>query len=264
MHIHPLDAYRFGESPLHRLDARVKLSLVLLFILCISLTPTGAWPAYVFLFTLVLSVAAASELGLTYALKRSFLVLPFLFAALPLLVTTRGSVLAKVSLGGWSLAVTAPGLERFLSIALKSWLAVQMAVLLTATTPLPDILVAMRALGVPRLLVAILGLMWRYVFVLADEALRMMRAREARSASAGGKGGGTTTWRAQVAGQMVGSLFLRGYERSERIYHAMLARGYDGTVRSLPLKPLSSMERVVLGTGIAILFSLLLLTHFLG
>jgi cobalt/nickel transport system permease protein len=137
-------------------------------------------------------------------------------------------------------------------------------VLLTATTPLPDILVAMRALGVPRLLVAILGLMWRYVFVLADEALRMMRAREARSASAGGKGGGTTTWRAQVAGQMVGSLFLRGYERSERIYHAMLARGYDGTVRSLPLKPLSSMERVVLGTGIAILFSLLLLTHFLG
>ncbi|MGC8786867.1 MAG: cobalt ECF transporter T component CbiQ [Anaerolineae bacterium] len=264
MHIHPLDAYHFGDSLLHRADARVKLSLVLLFILCVSLMPIGAWPAYVLLFAFVLSASVASELGLTFALKRSLLALPFLLTALPLLVTVKGAVIVRVSLGSWVFSLTASGLERFLSIALKSWLAVQMAVLLTATTPLPDILVAMRALGVPRLLIAILGLMWRYLFVLADEALRMIRAREARSASASGKGGGTVTWRARVAGGMVGSLFLRGYERSERIYHAMLARGYDGTIRSLPLRPLSSVERVILGVGAALLLALLFVGHLLG
>lgn len=264
MHIHPLDVYHFSNSFLHRLDARVKLSLVLLFILCVSLMPTGAWPAYVLLFALALSTAVASELGLTFALKRSLLVLPFLLAAVPLLVTTKGAVIVQVALDRRVFLVTASGLERFLSVALKSWLAVQMAVLLTATTPLPDILVAMRALGVPRLLLAILGLMWRYLFVLADEALRMIRAREARSASMSARGGGTVAWRARVAGGMVGSLFLRGYERSERIYYAMLARGYDGTIRSLPLKPLSSMERLVLGLGIFVLLGLLFIAYFLG
>ncbi len=226
--------------------------------------PTGVWPAYVLLFALVLSTAAASELGLTFALKRSLLVSPFLLAAVPLLVTTKGAVIVQVALGSWSLALTTPGLERFLSIVLKSWLAVQMAVLLTATTPLPDLLVAMRALGIPRLLVAILGLMWRYLFVLADEALRMMRAREARSASISAKSGGTITWRARVTGGMAGSLFLRGYERSERIYHAMLARGYDGTIRSLPLKPLSPTEYLILGTGLVVLLGLLFIGYFLG
>nr|MBC7244605.1 cobalt ECF transporter T component CbiQ [Chloroflexota bacterium] len=248
---------------MHLLDARVKLSLVLAFVLSVSLMPIGAWPAYVLLFALVLSASATSELGLTFTLKRSLLALPFLLAALPLLVTTKGSILVHVPLGSWFLSITVSGLERFLSIALKSWLAVQMAVLLTATTPLPDILVAMRALGVPRLLVAILGLMWRYLFVLADEALRMMRARDARSASMSGRSGSTIAWRARVTGGMVGSLFLRGYERSERIYHAMLARGYDGTIRSLSLKPLSSVERLTLGIGLGILTGLVLMAHFL-
>lgn len=264
MHISPLDTYRFGNSFLHHFDARVKLGLVLAFILSVSLMPIGAWPAYVLLFALVLSASASSELGLTFTIKRSFLALPFLFAAVPLLVTTKGPAIIRVALDSWSFSITAPGLERFLSIALKSWLAVQMAVLLTATTPLPDILVAMRALGIPRLLVAILGLMWRYLFVLADEALRMMRARDARSAAMSGKSGGTVAWRARVTGGMVGSLFLRGYERSERIYHAMLARGYDGTIRSLPLKPLSFVERLSLGIGIVTLAGLVLMARFLG
>ncbi|MGQ9492859.1 MAG: cobalt ECF transporter T component CbiQ [Anaerolineae bacterium] len=264
MHISPLDTYRFGNSFLHQFDARVKLGLVLAFILSVSLMPIGAWPAYVLLFALVLSASASSELGLTFTIKRSFLALPFLFAAVPLLVTTKGPAIMRVALDSWSFSITAPGLERFLSIALKSWLAVQMAVLLTATTPLPDILVAIRALGIPRLLVAILGLMWRYLFVLADEALRMMRARDARSAAMSGKSGGAVAWRARVTGGMVGSLFLRGYERSERIYHAMLARGYDGTIRSLPRKPLSSVERLSLGIGIVTLAGLVLMARFLG
>src|SRR4030042_524447 len=82
--------------------------------------------------------------------------------------------------------------------------------------PSPDLLVAMRALGVPRLLVSIFGLMWRYLFVLVDEATRLMRARLARSGQSdipGTRPGGNISWRARVTGGMGGSLLLRAFER---------------------------------------------------
>jgi cobalt/nickel transport system permease protein len=76
--------------------------------------------------------------------------------------------------------------------------------------------------------------MYRYLFVLADETMRLLRARDARSARPpGGGGGGTVLWRASVAGHMVGQLFLRSYERSDRVYNAMLARGYRGYIQTL-------------------------------
>ncbi len=264
MHVSPFDAYRSGDSPLHELDARVKLFLTLAFILSVSLAPVGAWPVYILLFTLALSASILSELGVRFVMGRAFLAAPFVLAALPVLVTVRGTALFAISLGRFSVSITAPGMERFLSIALKSWLSVQMAVLLTSTTSLTELLVAMRALRLPRLLIAVLGLMWRYLAVLVDEALRMMRARESRSASWQGAGGGSLLWRARVTGAMAGTLFLRGYERSERIYNAMLARGYDGTIRSLPLATLSAKERLVLVVGLASLVVLVLLGYWVG
>ncbi|MCX6027517.1 MAG: energy-coupling factor transporter transmembrane component T, partial [Chloroflexi bacterium] len=117
----------------------------------------------------------------------------------------------------------------------------------------------------PRLLVARFGLMWRYLFVLADEALRLMRARAARSgrpALAAGEAGHhqpmpPLAWRARVAGGMAGNLFLRAFERSDRIYIAMLSRGYDGEVRSLPLSPLTLSGWLTLAGGFALLAFLL-------
>jgi cobalt/nickel transport system permease protein len=264
MHISPFDAYRFGDSLLHQVDARVKLVLALAFILSVSLAPVGAWPVYILLFALTLSAAIVSELEISYVMRRAFLAAPFVLAALPVLVSVEGTVLWVVSLGRLSLSVTAAGMERFLSIALKSWLSVQMAVLLTSTTPLTQLLVAMRTLRMPRLLIAVLGLMWRYLAVLMDEAVRMMRARESRSGSWQGSGGGSLLWRARVTGAIAGTLFLRGYERSERIYNAMLARGYDGTIRSFPLAALSAKELLVLIVGLAILFAMVLLGYLIG
>jgi cobalt/nickel transport system permease protein len=87
---------------------------------------------------------------------------------------------------------------------------------------------------VPRIFVAIIGFMYRYLAVLGEEATRLMRARSARSAvAAGTTGGGSVAWRARVTGSMVGSLFLRSYERSERFYAAMQARGFEGTFRHM-------------------------------
>jgi len=266
MHIHFLDPFQPRQSPIHRLDPRVKFVLALAFILTAALTPSGAWSAYILLFALAFSATILSDLGASYVLKRSALALPFVLSALPLIFTTEGASLLDLSIGAWSLTVTQPGLARFASLALKSWVSVQAGILLAVTTPFPDLLVAMRALGVPRLIVAVIGLMWRYLFVLADEALRLIRARLARSGDAANaelRTGGSLVWRARVAGGMAGSLFLRAFERSDRIYMAMLSRGYDGEARTLPLPHIRPLQWLTLGVGLGILALLLVLAYLI-
>jgi len=260
MHVHFLDPYHPGRSLVHRLDARVKFLLALAFILTTALTPVGAWPVYVLLFALILAVEVLSELGVMYVLRRAILALPFVLAALPVIFTQQGPALFVIPLGPWTLTVYQPGMERFISVALKSWISVQAAILLATCTSFPDLLLAMRAVGIPRLLVAIFGLMWRYLFVLADEAIRLIRARASRSGYAdqpGLKPGGSIAWRGRVAGGMAGSLFLRAFERSDRIYTAMLSRGYDGEVRAAPLPPLAPYSRLALLLILALFAALL-------
>ena len=99
------------------------------------------------------------------------------------------------------------------------------------TAPFPDLLKAVRVLRVPALLTATMSFMYRYIFVLVDEAMRLQTARDARSAA--GSGQTTLLWRARVLGGMIGNLFVRSYERSERIYTAMLAHGFSGEIRTL-------------------------------
>lgn len=266
MHVHFLDPYQHRQSLIHAMDGRVKLVLAVAFILTTSLTPNGAWAAYILLFALLISAELLSELPIGYFLRRAFLALPFVLAALPLPFTVPGDILAEFSVGRVALHISTEGLIRLLSIAIKSWLSVQVAVLLTVSTPFPDLLQAMRALKLPRLLVAVFGLMWRYLFVLVDEALRLMRARSARSSQhpvGNYRTGRTVGWRAQVTGSMAGSLFLRAFERSDRIYLAMLARGYDGEVRLRPLPPLTRLQWLSLLSGIAILLLILALGQLL-
>ena len=134
----------------------------------------------------------------------------------------------------------------FATILLKSWLSVQFALLLAFTTPFHELVDALRELRLPRVMVAIISFMYRYLGVLGDEATRMNRARQARSAvPAGARAGGSVTWRASVTGHMVGSLFLRSYERSERIYAAMQARGFDSDFRHMSMRRLQPGEVAV-------------------
>jgi len=276
MHAHFLDPYQPRPSLIHALDPRVKLMLALAFILAAALIPIGAWPAYVLLLALALSVVMLSELGAGFVLKRSALALPFVLAAIPILFTAKGAPLWSASLGPWAIAISDAGAQRFFSVLLKSWLSVQMAIVLAASTPFPQLLLAMRAVRIPRLIVAIFGLMWRYLFVLVDEVLRLLRARAARSGdpdAAAGMGwrklttrltarrGGTLAWRAHVAGGMAGNLLVRSFDRGERIYAAMTARGYDGEVRAFPLPALPAGQRIILGGGLALLFLLVFLGY---
>lgn len=264
MHVHFLDPYKHRQSLIHALDPRVKFVVSLAFILTTALTPAGAWPVYILLLALILTIELLSELGISYVLKRSMLATPFILAALPILFTLEGTTLLRFTFGSWVITLSQSGLTRFASIALKSWISVQAAIVLAASTPFPELLMAMRAVRIPRLLVAIFSLMWRYLFVLADEVVRLTRARAARSGDTGRadlKTGGSLTWRAQVTGGMAGSLFLRAIERSDRIYNAMLARGYDGEIRALPLPQLRTTHWLLISLCLIFLSSLLVYAY---
>ncbi len=262
MHVHLVDQYQAGHSLVHRLDPRVKVVTAVLLILLFNLTPAGAWPAYVLSLSLVAALSLIAEISPWFVLRRSAIVLPFALAAVTLLFTTPGQPLGQLPLVGWT--ISRPGLTRFLTILLKSSLSVQVAIVLAVTTHFADLLWALGSLRVPKLLVAIVSFMYRYLFVLADEAFRMQRARQARSAAPAGESGagGSLAWRAQVTGWMVGQLFLRSYERSERVYQAMAARGYQGEIRRLSPPPLTGQD-LVLGALPVVAAGLIQLVSFL-
>lgn len=233
MHFHVVDAYQETGSLLHRVDARIKVIVTFVLILFIALTPMGAFGAYVGFFALVMASVLLARVDPLTVLRRSLVALPFAGAAISLIFTVPGPSLGTVPLLEWSISTT--GLIRFASIMFKSFVSVQVAVLMMQTTHFTDMLWALGALHVPRVLVAILSFMYRYLFVLADEALRLTRARDSRSATIGVSPitGRSIAFRARTTGRMLGNLFLRSYDRSERVYQAMVSRGYRGEIRQL-------------------------------
>ena len=235
-----LDRYLEGRSWFHSADARIKLVMALGFIFATTSIPPGKWIGFAAMLALVWLAVAISRVGLLRVFLRSLIAIPFILIALPTVFTKPGIPLFELDLALFTLTGTLEGLDFFLSVLLKSWASVTAAVVLTATTPPLRLLEALRALRVPAVLVAIVMLMYRYLFVLVDEAQSLMRARTARSAAIGPKSGGSLVWRAKSAGGMAGSLFIRTLDRSERIYMAMLARGYDGTLRQ---SHVDSLER---------------------
>jgi len=246
-----LDRYLEGTSPIHRLDPRLKLLSTLAFVLATTSTPPSAWPVFSSLAVLAWAAIFVSRIPLFQALKRSAIALPFIgIVALSLPFTQGGQVMWAWRPFGWSLAITDQGVVLFVTILIKAWLSVLASGLLVATTPFSSLLQAMRTLHIPAILTTIISFMYRYLFVLVDEAMRLQTAREARSAGSGG----SLLWRAHVLGGMIGSLFIRSYERSERIYAAMLSRGSARQIQApmgLAWQPFDSW--VGLGWGAALI-----------
>lgn len=234
MHAEAFDRYHHGQSPAHNLDARIKVIITIAFILSNAILPDGAWLAFGLAWLFILFANRMSGLGLWFTFKRSFIALPFAMAAITVLFTIPGQPVASFDFLAWNLTITNAGLLRFVSIVTRSWLSVQVAILLVAVTEFPKIVHALRHLHLPAVLTVIISFLYRYLFILTDEVLRMLRARQARSgAAAGWKSGGSVLWRARIAGNMAGQLFLRSYERSDRIYNAMLSRGYRGELMTI-------------------------------
>jgi cobalt/nickel transport system permease protein len=261
LHVNTFDRYQARHSLIHQLDPRVKVVVTILLILSNVLLPDGAWLAFGLAWGVILLINALARLPLLYAFKRSFIALPFALAAVTIMFTLPGQPLASFQLGPWTLTISDAGLIRFVSIVIRSWLSVQVAILLVATTQFPDLMHALRHLRLPQILVAVVSFTYRYLFVLSDEVTRMLRARDARSArQAPYRSGGSLLWRARIAGHMIGQLFLRSYERSDRIYNAMLARGYRGHFYTLNPHVMKSGDWLV---GAAAMAAIVLL-QFVG
>ncbi len=254
MHANEFDRYRHGHSLLHRLDARIKVLVTVAYIVSNVLLPDGAWLAFGLAWVFLAYCNWISGLGAGFTFKRSFVALPFALVALTAIFSIPGHSLAHWHIGMWTLIPTDAGLLRFVSVLVRSWLSVQMAILLVAVTTFPDIIHALGHLYVPAIIVTIIAFLYRYLFVLTDEVMRLMRARQARSAALPGtKSGGSLWWRSQIAGNMAGQLFLRSYERSDRIYNAMLSRGYTGQLQTMHAQKIDTADWLVGAVALAAL-----------
>ena len=200
---------------MHRLDARYKLLFTMAFVIAVVATPIGQWRvlgSLGLLLALLVGISGASVRSLVLRWAGFALVIGFLA------VMVAPGLPARASHG----LVTV-----ILSIVVKNSLAFLMMLVLATVSPWLDLLQAMRRLGVPRVLVATLQFMERYIHVLGEELARMSQARRARSF----QGGSILSWRLLTG--MLGMLLLRSFERAERVHSAMLARGWDGTIHNL-------------------------------
>jgi cobalt/nickel transport system permease protein len=212
--------YVAGTTPVHRLEPHVKLVAVLTFALVVVATPVHAgWApaAYAGYLVAVLTVAAVARVG-PGRLARGLLVeVPFVVFALLLPLVTAGPQVEVLGL-----AVSRSGLETGGGLLAKATLSVLAATVLAVTTEPRALLRGLHRLRLPDVLVQILMFMIRYADVVTAELHRMRVARESRGFRARGLAG------LRVLGATAGSLFVRSYERGERVHLAMLSRGYEG------------------------------------
>lgn len=197
-----LDRYSRLDSPVHRLPAALKLAATLLLVVAILLVPASRPDVLAACFGLLLLVAGLSRIPWRFLVTRVLLLEPFV-------------------LGVALLALFQPnGGRLFLFLVARSSLCLLALVLLSNTTPFADLLRVLKAAHTPAILVTTLSLMYRYLFVLVDEAQRMRRARSSRTFAPRR----AHVWHATST--VVSQLFVRSSERAERIYSAMCARGW--------------------------------------
>lgn len=211
-----------GRSLVHRVPAHAALVGVLAFVLVVVATPATEPLAFVGYTLLLVLVIGLAGLPPVLVLRRMVVELPFVAFALLLPFVATGP---KVEVLG--LAVSRSGLGDGGALLAKGTLGVVAAIVLSATQHPRDLLLGLQRLRVPALLVAIAGSMVRYTAVVLDEMRRMRLARESRGFEA------RSVRDARVLARSVGALFLRSYERGERVHLAMLSRGWDGAVPRL-------------------------------
>jgi cobalt/nickel transport system permease protein len=251
------ERYHHGDGVIYRADPRVKIVVAVLFAFAITAIPEGHWLAFAGFGGFTVVAIALSKLPPGLVLRRAFVALPFVAAAIPRIFSRAGETVFTTPLIGWT--ASREGMIAVGSILLKSWLAVLMAVVLTSCTQPLDLIRGLERLRMPRILASTVFFMYRYLFVIGGEGQRLMRARESRSAVLEShRSGVSATWRAKVLGNMIGSLFIRSFERSERIYAAMQARGYDGTMRFIEERTLVRADWILLASSVIAMGGLVL------
>jgi len=202
MSAHHFMAHGHGHSALHRAPAGLKLAGALALVLTVVLLPRPQVTGLLMVAIVLAGLLAISRISILFLLKRLLLLEPLVLGVAGLMWFQPG--------GGKIVAV----------VMLKANLCLLTTILLSHTTPFTELVRVLQRLRVPWLFITTLTLMHRYLFVLADEAERMRRARASRTFTLGRR----FQW--QSLASVVGQLFVRASERAERIYNAMCARGW--------------------------------------
>jgi len=209
--------YVVGDTSIHRLAPETKVVATFVFVMAVVATPREAFWAFAVDAFLVGLVAVAAGLGLARLGRRLVLELPFLAFALFLPFVGGGERVAV-----WGLELSEPGLWGAWNIVVKGTLGVAAAAVLASTTSVPEMLRALDRLRLPAIVVQIASFMARYLEVIAGDLRRMQIARESRCSS------GRRVAQLRAVATSAGALFIRSFERGERVHVAMLARGFDG------------------------------------
>lgn len=214
-HAHQLYVER--ATLVHRLPPQCKLLAVLAFVFAVVSTPRSVWWPYAVYAGALAGVAILARIPPPLILRRMLVEIPFVVFALLLPVISRGP---RVDVLGLSLSES--GLVAAGILLAKGTLGVVASILLAATTQPRDLLLGLQSLRMPQLLVQIMTFMFRYVEVVLAEMARMRVARESRGFRARNLG------QLRVLAHSAGALFIRCFERGERVHLAMLSRGYSG------------------------------------
>ncbi|MGH9594059.1 MAG: energy-coupling factor transporter transmembrane component T family protein [Bryobacteraceae bacterium] len=226
MHHVVVDRWSRGVSPLHGRDARAKLAALLVFLISLATTPPTDQLAFAGYAALLILAAAVARLPIPALSARAALVLPF-SATFALLTWWSGDPMRAVGL------------------AEKSFLSGLAALLLVATTPLTRWTAALSAFRLPRTLILVIQFLYRYLFVVADQAQRMHRAAQCRH------GLGKRPGRFQAAAGAVSVLFARSWQRADGVYHSMLARGFRGRFVPSSATPFRAADAIFLAAAAA-------------
>jgi cobalt/nickel transport system permease protein len=214
--------YVAGESPVHRVAPEVKIAATVTYVLAVVATPREALWAFGGDVVLLAGVVVLAGLSPVLVARRLRIEIPFLLFAAFMPFTG-----ASPRLDVLGVSLSEPGLWSAWNIVAKGTLGVAASIVLAATTPVADLLRGLDRLHVPRVITAIAGFMVRYLGIVAGEGRRMHVARQSRGYDP------RWLWQARGMAASAGTLFVRSYERGERVYLAMLARGYDGTMPAL-------------------------------
>jgi cobalt/nickel transport system permease protein len=206
-----------GHSPIHRAPAHLKILALVGFVLLVVATPKGWFPAYAGYLAVVAVVVSISKVPPTYILKRMVVEVPFVAFAVLLPFVAHGPTTEVLGV-----SLSESGLLSAWGLLAKGTLGVLASLTLAATTEPQDLLAGLERLRLPNLLVQIMGFMVRYLDVVTSEMRRMRIARESRGFTARNP----RHW--PVLARSAGALFIRSYERGERVHLAMLSRGYTG------------------------------------
>jgi cobalt/nickel transport system permease protein len=233
-------------SAVHRLDPRAKITGLAGITLVGVSTPAHFWPVLVACALALAAVAATARVTPGVIWSRAKVVLPLVVFVAVLVPFVRPG--ERVHLG--PLALSREGLATFAAVSAKAAIGTVSAVLLAATTTFPDVLHGLERMRAPRLLTLIASFMYRYLFVIGGEARRMRIALAARGYRP------RHALQAGAIGRVATALFLRTFERGERVYVAMLARGYTGATPRLRALVFARADIVFLTVLAAVLLPL--------